>query len=372
VNALDARRRVAIVLPPYEGFAPSSAGAIGLLVHRLSAWPGAFDPVVIGPEQADLFDDIVYRPSVMPWFPPHPMRRYEAGVARAIKAVRPALIEVHNRPDIALWLQRRFRDIPVVAVMHNDRQQSVSERSKMLAQLARVVAVSRFVRDRLLEGLAMPLRPPSVLENCLDLRQIPPSPFPRERTILFAGRVVADKGADAFVAACARALPALPGWRGELIGADRFGPRAGTTAFLRALQLQADAAGIATPGYLPHEQVLAAMARAAIVVIPSRWPEPFGLTALEALACGAALITSGRGGLREVVGDAAALGDPDDVAGLAGTIVALAEDPGRQAALGTAGRSRAAMFDVAQAAVALDALRTDVLTAWSSAVSHPI
>jgi glycosyltransferase involved in cell wall biosynthesis len=73
-----------------------------------------------------------------------------------------------------------------------------------------------------------------------------------------------------------------------------------------------------------------------------------------------------------VVGDAAALGDPDDVAGLAGTIVALAEDPGRQAALGTAGRSRAAMFDVAQAAVALDALRTDVLTAWSSAVSHPI
>jgi UDP-glucose:(glucosyl)LPS alpha-1,2-glucosyltransferase len=138
------------------------------------------------------------------------------------------------------------------------------------------------------------------------------------------------------------------------------------------LQLQADAAGIATPGYLPHEQVLAAMARAAIVVIPSRWPEPFGLTALEALACGAALITSGRGGLREVVGDAAALGDPDDVAGLAGTIVALAEDPGRQAALGTAGRSRAAMFDVAQAAVALDALRTDVLTAWSSAVSHPI
>ena len=64
-------------------------------------------------------------------------------------------------------------------------------------------------------------------------------------------------------------------------------------------------------GYRDHPEVLAAMARAAIVVVPSRWAEPFGLVALEALASGAALICSPRGGLPEVAGDAAVYADPD-------------------------------------------------------------
>ena len=59
------------------------------------------------------------------------------------------------------------------------------------------------------------------------------------------------------------------------------------------------------------------MARAAIVVVPSRWPEPFGLTALEAMACGAALLCSPRGGLPEAAGDAAQTIDPDDPAAMA-------------------------------------------------------
>ena len=80
------------------------------------------------------------------------------------------------------------------------------------------------------------------------------------------------------------------------------------------------------------------MARAAIVVVPSRWQEPFGLVALEALASGAALICADRGGLREVAGDAAVYVDPDDPAALAAAIRALAADAARRAALGQAGR----------------------------------
>ncbi|MNI30265.1 D-inositol-3-phosphate glycosyltransferase [compost metagenome] len=44
------------------------------------------------------------------------------------------------------------------------------------------------------------------------------------------------------------------------------------------------------------------MKRAAIALVPSTWAEPFGLTALEAHAAGAALVSSGRGGLREASG----------------------------------------------------------------------
>jgi len=211
-----------------------------------------------------------------------------------------------------------------------------------------------------------------VLPNPIDLAKIPPSRAERARKVLFVGRIVKDKGADAFVAACARALPQLPGWSAEMIGADRFGPRSPETPFLRALRPLAQRAGVAMSGYRPNAGVLAAMAQAAIVVMPSRWSEPFGLTALEALACGAALLCSPRGGLPEVYGEAAQRIDPEDPAAIAAAIVALARDPARRAALGEAGRARAQLFAVPRIAAALDTLRAEALDAWPRRMRRPI
>jgi UDP-glucose:(glucosyl)LPS alpha-1,2-glucosyltransferase len=361
---------VAMVLPPREGFAPGATGAVGLMVQRLAghpgAFPGTFAPVVLGMPQAAPFAGIQYRGIRLSWLPLRQADRYARGVARAIRALRPALIEVHNRPDVARYLARRFPALPVCLFLHNDPQgmrgtRNAAGRARLLAETARVAVVSDYLRSRLLEGVAAPARPPAVLPNCIDLRDIPASPEPRENLILFAGRVVSDKGADGFVAACARALPRLAGWRAEMIGADRFGPDSPETPWLRALRPQAEAAGVTMTGYQLHEAVLSAMARAAIVVVPSRWAEPFGLTALEAMACGAALLCARTGGLPEVVGDAALPVDPDDPACMAESIVALARDPARMAALGSAGRQRAQGFDLPLAAQRLDALRRDVL-----------
>jgi glycosyltransferase involved in cell wall biosynthesis len=97
-------------------------------------------------------------------------------------------------------------------------------------------------------------------------------------------------------------------------------------------------------------------------VVPSRWPEPFGLTALEAMAAGGALLCAPRGGLPEVFGDAGLAIDPDNPAALAATIQELAADPARIAALGEAGRARARQFDLPVAAARLDALRRRILS----------
>lgn len=181
--------------------------------------------------------------------------------------------------------------------------------------------------------------------------------------ILFAGRVVRDKGSDSFVEACATALPRLPGWRGVMIGADRFGPDSPETPWLEQLRPRAAAAGVEMWGYRPHAEVMAAMARAAIVVVPSRWPEPFGLTALEAMAAGAALLCAPRGGLPEVFGEAGVAIDPDDPAMMAAAMLEVAGDPAGMAALGAAGRERAKRFDLPQAARRLDGLRRQALAA---------
>ena len=357
------------MLPSQEGFSPDAAGAIALLVHRLAR--RTMHPVrILGlarPEPP--FADVAFQPLALRHWPAATQRRrYGTAVARALAAMAPAVIEVHNRPDLALDLVTRFPSVPVALFLHNDPQGmrgagTPAERATLLSRVARVVTVSAWLRDRLLEGVPQPARLPAVLANCLDLASLPPRAPPAGRALLllFAGRVVRDKGADAFVEACAHALPRLPGWRAEMIGADRFSAASPETPFLRRLRPRAAAAGVALAGYRPHATVLEAMAAAAIVAVPSRWPEPFGLTALEAMASGAALVCSDRGALPEIAGEAAMIADPDDLAGLARAFCALAADPARRQALAEAGLARARRFDVAHAAAALDALRAELL-----------
>ena len=114
-------------------------------------------------------------------------------------------------------------------------------------------------------------------------------------------------------------------------------------------------------GYQPHAAVLAAMARAAIVVVPSRWAEPFGLSALEAMASGAALITTRRGALADIAADAALYADPEDSAALAAAILTLATDEPRREALARAGKRRAQDFALPSIAAQLHGFRAETL-----------
>jgi UDP-glucose:(glucosyl)LPS alpha-1,2-glucosyltransferase len=357
---------VAAVLPPREGFGPGRAGAIGLLARRHVATPGFRTVIIGGPQPGPVFPDVAFEP-VQPslLWPGNINLRFAQAASRMLRRMSPALIEVHNRPEIALRLARRLPHVPVTLLLHNDPQsmraaRTPAERAILLRRMALVMTSSGYLRDRLLDGLEAPPGSVAVQPNCIDLAELP-EPRPRERLILFAGRVVPDKGPDMFVAACSRALPQLLGWRAEIIGADRFSETSPSTAFVRSVRKAAVDAGVTMVGYLDHPLVLEANARASIAVVPSRWPEPFGLTALEALASGAALITSGRGGLREVAGDAAVYVDPDSPASIADAILRLAKDASLREALGAAGRERARQFDVSVAAERIAALRRQVL-----------
>jgi glycosyltransferase involved in cell wall biosynthesis len=357
---------VAVVLPPREGFGPGRTGAIGLIAQRLAATPG-FRTIVIGGKHAGpTFAGTEFHAARPPlWLPGNINTRYAAAAAQLLRRLQPALIEVHNRPEIALALVRRLPAARISLILHNDPQsmrsaRTPAERRILLSRLAGVVTVSDYLRRRLVEGVALPPVMPVVLPNCIDLSALP-TPRQRERVILFVGRVVPEKAPDAFVAACAIALPQLPGWRAAIIGADRSRADSPETRFVRDVRTAARAAGVTLPGYRDHPEVLAALAGASIVVVPSRWQEPFGLTALEAMASGAALICSPRGGLPEVADDAALYADPDDPAALADAILALARDDARREGLAAAGRSRARRFDLPPTLASLASLRRAVL-----------
>jgi glycosyltransferase involved in cell wall biosynthesis len=104
------------------------------------------------------------------------------------------------------------------------------------------------------------------------------------------------------------------------------------------------------PGYLPFADLPGFLGGAVVVAAPSRG-EGFGLPVLEAMACGAPVLTTYRTSLPEVGGDAVAYTEPDaDAIGLA--LRALLDDPERRATLGAAGYARAQDFTWAASASA--------------------
>ena len=101
--------------------------------------------------------------------------------------------------------------------------------------------------------------------------------------------------------------------------------------------------------YLPwcsQEDLPELYARADICVVPSLWREPFGITAVEAMAAGKPVVASRVGGLADIVEDAVTgfLVEPGNANQLAGKIETLINDPLLRQKMGQAGRERITEF----------------------------
>jgi glycosyltransferase involved in cell wall biosynthesis len=107
---------------------------------------------------------------------------------------------------------------------------------------------------------------------------------------------------------------------------------------------------VVRPGYLPFRDLPGFYGGSLIVAFPSRG-EGFGLPVLEAMACGAPVLTTKRTSLPEVGGDAVAYTEPDAPA-IAAALRDLLTQPSRREALGEAGRVRSQEFSWATSASA--------------------
>ena len=103
-------------------------------------------------------------------------------------------------------------------------------------------------------------------------------------------------------------------------------------------------------GAIPDNETLCALYNLATMLTHPAYYEGFGLTPLEAMACGTSVICSNAGSLPEVVGDAALLVPPDDVEAWTVAMHRMLRDEGLRSELSAKGRDRAAQFSWEKAA----------------------
>lgn len=161
-----------------------------------------------------------------------------------------------------------------------------------LARLAsRSISVSRFVASR--------VDPEStVIGNPYDdtlFRKL--EDIERDRDMIFVGRLVADKGVDVLLRALVRIPPRTPPWTLDVVGS---GPEeAGLRRLVVDLGLESR---VSFQGRLDGEDLVRALNQHRVLVVPSVWEEPFGLVALEGIACGCVVVGTAGGGLVEAIG----------------------------------------------------------------------
>ena len=200
------------------------------------------------------------------------------------------IIEIHNRPESLLYLIKKKVKSKLIFIYHNNPQDlrsssSINERIFIAENTDQIYFVSNWVKNKFFEGLPYKHR-----NNC-DILYPAISPikkFPKkEKLIIFTGKLNSSKGFDTYGKSIIKILNKFTDWKALAIGNE---PREKYNFKHNRFEIL---------DWVTHSKILNYYKKSSISVVPSRWQEPFGRTAMESAAFGCATITSKRGGLPE-------------------------------------------------------------------------
>ena len=251
-------------------------------------------------------------------------------------------------------------DVPVVSTIHATeygRHQGwlPGPMNKLIHQVEwwltyearRVIVCSSYMRRELEQIFALPPDKLDVVPNGVDVRDFAVDPDearqmrarltgPRTRMILFAGRLEYEKGVQTLLAALQEVRERVGPTRLFVAGVGTYSEE--LRREVRRLKLQRH---VRFTGFLADAELRLHFGAADVAVAPSIY-EPFGLVAVEAMACGTPVVVGDTGGLREIVADGSGLSfTPQDAGELADALVRVLTEDDLAAELVARGHARA-------------------------------
>jgi len=222
---------------------------------------------------------------------------------------------------------KRILNKPLVVTIHSteyDRTGNIFPNTEIIAVEQKglleadvVITVSQYEKSQLIKRYGIPEEKIHVVYNAIDLEQykrMQINRFFNGKIVLFVGRLTIQKGCEFFLEAAKKVLEKVPNTKFVIVGSGDQ---------MHALIQKSIDLGIASQTYFVgfEPDVSKYYSIADVFVMPSV-SEPFGLTALEALACEVPVIISKQSGVSEVIKNCLKV-DFWDVNELANKIIAL-------------------------------------------------
>jgi glycosyltransferase involved in cell wall biosynthesis len=254
---------------------------------------------------------------------------------------RPDVVHAQGGPGGLLLL--RALPVPLVYTAHHTYRQAFSLRSakralaplerRAYARAASVIAVSPSTAETVRQ---MGIERVEVVPPGVDVDRLGAAGDSQRDAdlLLFVGRMEREKGAMDALATMLMVTSQRPGTRGVMVGRGRL-----SAMVARNAARAPDA--ITVRGSVSDEELRSLYARAALVLMPSRY-EGLGLVALEALAAGAPVVGYDVTGLRDAAREGGLLVPSGDTQALHDAALGLLDDPPRRAELAARGRERVA------------------------------
>lgn len=194
-----------------------------------------------------------------------------------------------HHPEVGLPLARHFKDVPTLYTLHDPLdQESIQVYQLHLTPNQSFVAISQ---QQIHQAQELPIK--AIIHHGINLPEIDPTIQPDD-SLLFVGRIVPEKGVKEAIEIARRSNRRL----------TIIGPVYPTSQgyFDKDIKPHLNQR-IRHLGTRNHSELSRYFQRAAAVLTPVQWDEPFGMTTIEAMANGAPVISLNRGAAPEIIID---------------------------------------------------------------------